>query len=107
MNPLHRPTRAFPLAGRSFGTMRASEPRIRHSPLNPPIFVEASISQYPDLQLYIGGAWRKSAESLPVLHPANEREIGRVPIASRADLDAALAAAADGFKVWSATAPAR
>jgi len=25
--------------------------------------------QYPDLQLYIGGAWKKAAEGLPVLNP--------------------------------------
>jgi len=65
------------------------------------------MSQYPDVQLYIGGGWRKSAASLPVLNPADEREIGRVPVATRSDLDAALGAAADGFKVWSRTSPAR
>ena len=65
------------------------------------------MSQYPDLQLYIGGEWRKTAESLPVLNPADEREIAMVPVATRSDLDAALNAAADGFKVWSATSPAR
>jgi succinate-semialdehyde dehydrogenase/glutarate-semialdehyde dehydrogenase len=65
------------------------------------------MSQYPDLQLYIGGAWRKTAESLPVLNPADEREIGRVPVATRSDLDAALGAAAKGFKVWGRTSPAR
>jgi succinate-semialdehyde dehydrogenase/glutarate-semialdehyde dehydrogenase len=65
------------------------------------------MSQYPDLQLYIGGEWRQTAESLPVLNPANEREIGRVAVATRSDLDAALNAAADGFKVWSATSPAK
>ena len=65
------------------------------------------MSQYPDLQLYIGGDWRKTAESLPVLNPADEREIGRVPVATRSDLDAALSAAANGFKVWSRTSPAK
>jgi succinate-semialdehyde dehydrogenase/glutarate-semialdehyde dehydrogenase len=65
------------------------------------------MSQYPDLQLYIGGAWRKTAESLPVLNPADEREIGRVAVATRSDLDAALGAAAKGFKVWGRTSPAR
>ena len=62
---------------------------------------------YPELQLYIGGAWRRTADSLPVINPANESEIGRVPVATRADLDAALNAAAEGFRVWSATPPAR
>jgi succinate-semialdehyde dehydrogenase / glutarate-semialdehyde dehydrogenase len=65
------------------------------------------MTQYPDLQLYIGGAWRKAAEGQPVLNPADESVIGRVPVASRSDLDAALAAAADGFRIWSKTSPAK
>lgn len=40
-----------------------------------------------------------------MLNPADESVIGSVPIATRADLDAALAAAAEGFKVWSRTSP--
>src|SRR5579862_962988 len=70
-------------------------------------FPRGRMSQYPDLQLYIGGDWRKTDESLPVLNPADEREIGRVPVATRSDLDAALSAAAKGFKVWRRTSPAR
>jgi succinate-semialdehyde dehydrogenase/glutarate-semialdehyde dehydrogenase len=65
------------------------------------------MTQYPDLQLYIGGAWRKAAEGQPVLNPADESVIGMVPIASRSDLDDALAAAAAGFKIWSKTSPAK
>lgn len=65
------------------------------------------MTQYPDLQLYIGGAWKKASEGLPVLNPADESVIGTVPVASRSDLDAALAAAADGFKTWSRTSPAK
>jgi succinate-semialdehyde dehydrogenase / glutarate-semialdehyde dehydrogenase len=64
------------------------------------------MSQYVEPRLYIAGEWRASSESLPVLNPADEREIGRVPVATRSDLDAALSAAADGFKVWSRTSPA-
>ncbi|MGX5735039.1 NAD-dependent succinate-semialdehyde dehydrogenase [Bosea thiooxidans] len=63
------------------------------------------MTTYPDLKLYIGGAWRKTAEEQPVLNPADESVIGAVPLASHADLDDALAAAAEGFKVWSRTAP--
>jgi succinate-semialdehyde dehydrogenase/glutarate-semialdehyde dehydrogenase len=63
--------------------------------------------EYPDLQLYIGGAWKRTAQGQPVLNPADESMIGTVPTATRADLDAALAAAADGFKVWRATSPAK
>ena len=63
--------------------------------------------QYPDLQLYIGGSWRRGTPGQPVLNPADESVIGAVPAASRSDLDDAIAAAADGLKVWSKTAPAR
>jgi len=63
------------------------------------------MTTYPDLKLYIGGAWRQTAEEQPVLNPADESVIGAVPLASHADLDDALAAAAEGFKVWSRTAP--
>jgi succinate-semialdehyde dehydrogenase/glutarate-semialdehyde dehydrogenase len=63
--------------------------------------------QYPDLMLYIGGSWRKTAETLPVLNPADESVIGAVPVASRSDLDDALTAAAQGFKTWSKTSPAK
>jgi len=63
------------------------------------------MTTYPDLKLYIGGAWRKTAEEQPVLNPADESVIGAVPLASHADLDDALAAAAEGFKIWSRTAP--
>jgi succinate-semialdehyde dehydrogenase/glutarate-semialdehyde dehydrogenase len=65
------------------------------------------MNHYPDLQLYIGGEWRKTGEGLPVLNPADEREIGRVPCAMQPDLDAALSAAADGLRIWSRTSPAK
>jgi acyl-CoA reductase-like NAD-dependent aldehyde dehydrogenase len=41
-----------------------------------------------------------------VLNPADESVLGVVPTAIRSDLDAALAAAHDGFKTWSKTEPA-
>lgn len=61
--------------------------------------------EYPDLSLHIGGGWRKTGHSLPVLNPATEEIIGQVPVARRQDLDDALEAAAKGFRVWRATAP--
>ncbi|PSJ58990.1 NAD-dependent succinate-semialdehyde dehydrogenase [Pseudaminobacter soli (ex Li et al. 2025)] len=64
------------------------------------------MTQYPVIQLYIDGTWRQTAESLPVINPADETTIGKTPIATRADLDDALAAAERGFKLWSATSPA-
>lgn len=62
--------------------------------------------QYPELKLYIGGEW-KTAPGAPVINPADESVLGTVPHATRADLDAALAAAEHGFRVWSRTAPAK
>jgi succinate-semialdehyde dehydrogenase/glutarate-semialdehyde dehydrogenase len=63
------------------------------------------MSSYPDLHLYINGEWRKTANDLPVLNPATEEEIGRLPHADKSDLDDALAAAETGFKVWSKVPP--
>jgi succinate-semialdehyde dehydrogenase/glutarate-semialdehyde dehydrogenase len=61
--------------------------------------------QYPDVSLYIDGAWSAAVEgaTLPVLNPADGSEIGRVAHASRADLDRALAAAERGFRIWRKT----
>jgi succinate-semialdehyde dehydrogenase/glutarate-semialdehyde dehydrogenase len=63
------------------------------------------MSSYPDLHLYINGEWRKAANDLPVLNPATEEEIGRLPHADKSDLDDALSAAETGFKVWSKVPP--
>ncbi|RGP36478.1 NAD-dependent succinate-semialdehyde dehydrogenase [Pseudotabrizicola alkalilacus] len=63
------------------------------------------MTDYPDLQLFIDNTWRKTADTLPVLNPATEQEIGRLPIARTSDLEDALAAAERGFRVWSRTAP--
>ena len=63
------------------------------------------MSTYPDLNLFIDGEWRKAASDMPVLDPATEEEIGRLPHAGQSDLDDALAAATRGFEVWRNTAP--
>jgi succinate-semialdehyde dehydrogenase / glutarate-semialdehyde dehydrogenase len=68
--------------------------------------MEALMAQYPELKLYVGGEWR-AREGRPVINPADESVVGTVPHATRADLDDALAAAEKGFKIWSATSPAR
>ncbi len=59
-------------------------------------------NSYPNTQLMIGGQWCDPAagESLAVFNPATGKEIGRVAKAGKADLDRALAAAADGFAIW-------
>ncbi len=63
------------------------------------------MADYPDTLLLIDGVWRKGAggEGLPVLNPATGHGIGSVARAEPADLDEALAAAAKGFAIWSAT----
>ena len=64
------------------------------------------MSTYPELSLYIDGRWRNTAETLPVVDPATEAEIGRLPHADQGDLDDALDAAEKGFRRWRKTAPA-
>lgn len=63
------------------------------------------MTQYPDLQLFIDGHWRKTPNRQPVLNPATESVIGELPMASRGDLDDALAAAERGFRIWRDTPP--
>ena len=59
---------------------------------------------YPNTLLLINGKWRggASGRTIPVINPATEETIGSVAHADRADLDEALEAAANGFKVWRA-----
>jgi succinate-semialdehyde dehydrogenase / glutarate-semialdehyde dehydrogenase len=65
------------------------------------------MAPYPEIGLYIGGRWRRTPETMPILNPATGQPIGAVPVASRADLDDAVAAATAGFRIWSETAPAK
>ncbi|RLK00715.1 NAD-dependent succinate-semialdehyde dehydrogenase [Ruegeria conchae] len=60
---------------------------------------------YPELKLFIAGKWRTTSQDLPVVNPATEEEIARLPCASKSDLDDALDAAVKGLKIWSRTAP--
>ncbi len=63
---------------------------------------------YPQLtELFIAGEWRASADGrrLNVLNPATAEPIGEVAHAGRADLDAALTAAEQGFAVWRRKSP--
>lgn len=61
--------------------------------------------QDSDIRLFIGGHWRPTSETLPIINPATEAVIGRVAIAGPQDLEDALSAAHEGFRVWSKTAP--
>ncbi len=65
------------------------------------------MATYPNTQLHIAGEWRDGQDGrrIEVLNPANEEVIGTVAHASIADLDAALAAADRGFKLWRKVSP--
>ena len=63
------------------------------------------MAEYPDIGLYIDGVWKATADSQPILNPATEKVIGKVPIATPTDLDEAVDASRRGFKVWSAYSP--
>ena len=58
-----------------------------------------------DLALFINGSWQigEGRDLFPVINPANGETIAEVPMASAADLDAALDAADKGFLLWRAT----
>jgi succinate-semialdehyde dehydrogenase/glutarate-semialdehyde dehydrogenase len=60
---------------------------------------------YTDLKLFIDGQWLngEGRKGEDVINPATGKVLAHLPHASKADLDAALAAAEKGFKVWRAT----
>ncbi len=61
---------------------------------------------YPEkIELLINGQWRQGSEGKtePLVNPATEEVLTEVPHASAADIDEALAASAEGYKVWRAT----
>lgn len=63
---------------------------------------------YDLLYLFIGGEWVSTdgRDTAAVVNPATQREIGRVPLATIADLDHALEVAQQSFEKWRHTAPA-
>ncbi|HTC51361.1 MAG TPA: NAD-dependent succinate-semialdehyde dehydrogenase [Steroidobacteraceae bacterium] len=64
-------------------------------------------TRYTELSLLIGGEWVAGGgrELLPVINPATEEVLGELPLATRADLDQALAAARDAYPAWRAMPP--
>jgi succinate-semialdehyde dehydrogenase / glutarate-semialdehyde dehydrogenase len=60
---------------------------------------------YTDLGLFIDGKWLngEGRKGEDVINPATGKALARLPHASKADLDAALAAAEKGFAVWKVT----
>lgn len=63
---------------------------------------------YDPLHLFIDGAWREagSRDTSAVINPATGATLGRLPLATPADLDAALKAADHAFETWRQTVPA-
>jgi succinate-semialdehyde dehydrogenase / glutarate-semialdehyde dehydrogenase len=59
------------------------------------------------VNLFIGGDWQpvRSDSRFELINPATEEAVGTAAQASRADTEAAIAAAAEGLKIWSKTAP--
>ncbi|GKY89943.1 NAD-dependent succinate-semialdehyde dehydrogenase [Sinisalibacter aestuarii] len=57
---------------------------------------------YPDLHLFIAGEWRVAGnrDVLPVLDPTSNQPVAELPVATRQDLDDALAAAQAAFPAW-------
>lgn len=64
---------------------------------------------YPAVRMYIAGEWCQggTGRTAPIVNPATEKVIGDVPLATTADLDRALDAADEGFRVWRATPTAK
>jgi succinate-semialdehyde dehydrogenase / glutarate-semialdehyde dehydrogenase len=62
---------------------------------------------YDPLFLFIDGEWiaAHGRATAAVINPATQRELGRVPLASAADLDHALAVTQRAFDVWRHTVP--
>ncbi|MDB5797942.1 MAG: putative aldehyde dehydrogenase [Paucimonas sp.] len=63
---------------------------------------------YPELSMYIDGKFISAADvekTQDVLNPATGKPIGKLPHASKNDLDRALAAAQKAFESWKRTSP--
>lgn len=65
-------------------------------------------ARYDSLYLFINGEWiaARERDTAPVVNPASLQELGRVPLATVADLKQALQTAKRAFDVWRNTVPA-
>lgn len=63
---------------------------------------------YDPLYLFINGAWLAAAgrDTAAVVNPATGAALGRLPLATAADLELALQASFDAFQIWRRTVPA-
>lgn len=83
------------------GACLAAPARPKHEPR----ILDIRMHAYPEIQMLIGGQWRRVAGD-PVINPSDGTVIGSVPRAGAQDLDDAIQAAAQGFRAWRKTAPA-
>jgi malonate-semialdehyde dehydrogenase (acetylating)/methylmalonate-semialdehyde dehydrogenase len=60
-----------------------------------------------DVLNYVNGGWRKSSSTtlFDVTNPATNELVARTPVSTKADVDAAVQAAADAFPAWRRTPP--
>ena len=67
----------------------------------------AVTTQVPELENYVDGAWRRAtaSEYSDVTNPATGELLARTPLATSADVDAAVRAAAAAFTTWRRTPP--
>ena len=68
--------------------------------------LEEPIKEVVDVKNYINGEWVESkGEIVDVVNPANCQTIGRVPISTKEEIDAAVSAAQEAWPDWRRTTP--
>jgi len=68
--------------------------------------LEEPVKEIKDVKNYINGEWVESkGEIVDVVNPANCKTIGRVPISTKEEIDAAVAAAQEAWPDWRRTTP--
>lgn len=69
-------------------------------------FLEEPIKEVKTIKNYIGGEWVESkGEIVDVINPATCKTIARVPVSTKEEIDAAVAAAKEAFPDWRRTTP--
>src|SRR4030042_232683 len=69
-------------------------------------FLEEPIKSVKTIKNYIGGEWVESkGEIVDVINPANCKTIAKVPVSTKEEINAAVAAAKDAFPDWRRTTP--
>ena len=74
---------------------------------NPNAPTNTTAAEYPGGRLLIDGEWigTDQRERIPVENPANKQTIGYAPVATKADIEKALASSARAYQEWRQTDP--